>query len=128
MTLFLNVIDTPVHASDFVTASSSYHPANSNVIKQLIVQHAEAFAQQCFIIIVILKTMRVKLQPPTKVEMAAYTPIQPLASISQVMLLANPLKVCSSLPLSLSLFHNNYIHVHSIQSNTHPSDEDPITL
>ena len=60
--------------------------------------------------------MRVKLQPPTKVEMAAYNPIQPPASISQVMLLANPSKVCSSLSLS------EYIHVHSIQSYTHPSD------
>ena len=46
--------------------------------------------------------MRVKLQPPTKVEMAAYNPVQPPASISQVMLLANPSKVCSSLSLSPS--------------------------
>ena len=61
--------------------------------------------------------MRVKLQPPSKVEMAAYNPVQPPASISQVMLLANPSKVCAfncsvslSLSLSLSLSHT-HIHV-----------------
>ncbi|XP_077315775.1 ADP-ribosylation factor-binding protein GGA3 isoform X1 [Lithobates pipiens] len=38
------------------------------------------------------KTMKVKLQPPSGTEMAAFNPILPPASITQVMLLANPLK------------------------------------
>lgn len=36
------------------------------------------------------KVMRVKLQPPTGTELAAYNPILPPQSISQVLLLANP--------------------------------------
>ncbi|XDV12244.1 hypothetical protein PO909_000954 [Leuciscus waleckii] len=38
------------------------------------------------------KSMRVKLQPPSGTEIAPFNPIQPPASITQVMLLANPLK------------------------------------
>ncbi|XP_040187139.1 ADP-ribosylation factor-binding protein GGA3 [Rana temporaria] len=38
------------------------------------------------------KTMKVKLQPPSGTEMAAFNPILPPASVTQVMLLANPLK------------------------------------
>lgn len=39
------------------------------------------------------QVMRVKLQPPTTMELGAYNPIFPPPSISQVMLLANPSKV-----------------------------------
>uniref|UniRef100_A0A672QAB6 Golgi associated, gamma adaptin ear containing, ARF binding protein 3 n=1 Tax=Sinocyclocheilus grahami TaxID=75366 RepID=A0A672QAB6_SINGR len=39
------------------------------------------------------KSMRVKLQPPSGTEIAPFNPILPPASITQVMLLANPLKV-----------------------------------
>uniref|UniRef100_A0A671RN05 ADP-ribosylation factor-binding protein GGA3-like n=1 Tax=Sinocyclocheilus anshuiensis TaxID=1608454 RepID=A0A671RN05_9TELE len=38
------------------------------------------------------KSMRVKLQPPSGTEIAPFNPILPPASITQVMLLANPLK------------------------------------
>ncbi|XP_048870163.1 ADP-ribosylation factor-binding protein GGA3a isoform X1 [Brienomyrus brachyistius] len=38
------------------------------------------------------KSMKVKLQPPTGTELAPFNPILPPASITQVMLLANPLK------------------------------------
>uniref|UniRef100_A0A8C1LDQ8 Golgi associated, gamma adaptin ear containing, ARF binding protein 3 n=1 Tax=Cyprinus carpio TaxID=7962 RepID=A0A8C1LDQ8_CYPCA len=38
------------------------------------------------------KSMRVKLQPPSGAEIAPFNPILPPASITQVMLLANPLK------------------------------------
>ncbi|KAM8946182.1 ADP-ribosylation factor-binding protein GGA3 [Pelodytes ibericus] len=38
------------------------------------------------------KTMKVKLQPPSGTEMLPFNPIQPPAAITQVMLLANPLK------------------------------------
>ncbi|XP_030646043.1 ADP-ribosylation factor-binding protein GGA3 [Chanos chanos] len=38
------------------------------------------------------KSMKVKLQPPSGTELAAFNPILPPASITQVMLLANPLK------------------------------------
>ncbi|XP_059509763.1 ADP-ribosylation factor-binding protein GGA3 isoform X2 [Stegostoma tigrinum] len=38
------------------------------------------------------KTMKVKLQPPSGTDLAPFNPILPPASITQVMLLANPLK------------------------------------
>lgn len=37
--------------------------------------------------------MKVKLQPPSGTELSPFSPIQPPAAITQVMLLANPLKV-----------------------------------
>ncbi|CAJ0950426.1 unnamed protein product [Ranitomeya imitator] len=39
------------------------------------------------------KTMKVKLQPASGTDLAAFNPILPPASITQVMLLANPLKI-----------------------------------
>ncbi|XP_025783370.1 ADP-ribosylation factor-binding protein GGA3 isoform X2 [Puma concolor] len=39
------------------------------------------------------KSMKVKLQPPSGTELSPFSPIQPPAAITQVMLLANPLKV-----------------------------------
>ncbi|XP_037113579.1 ADP-ribosylation factor-binding protein GGA3 [Syngnathus acus] len=38
------------------------------------------------------KSMKVKLQPPSGTELAAFNPILPPASITQIMLLANPMK------------------------------------
>ncbi|XP_037664617.1 ADP-ribosylation factor-binding protein GGA3 isoform X2 [Choloepus didactylus] len=38
------------------------------------------------------KSMKVKLQPPSGTELSPFSPIQPPAAITQVMLLANPLK------------------------------------
>ncbi|XP_038555217.1 ADP-ribosylation factor-binding protein GGA3 isoform X2 [Micropterus salmoides] len=38
------------------------------------------------------KSMKVKLQPPSGTELAPFNPIQPPASITQIMLLANPTK------------------------------------
>ncbi|KAK7913557.1 hypothetical protein WMY93_013768 [Mugilogobius chulae] len=38
------------------------------------------------------KTMKVKLQPPTATELPAFNPILPPAAITQILLLANPLK------------------------------------
>ncbi|XP_007507920.1 ADP-ribosylation factor-binding protein GGA3 isoform X9 [Monodelphis domestica] len=38
------------------------------------------------------KSMKVKLQPPSGIELSPFNPIQPPAAITQVMLLANPLK------------------------------------
>ncbi|XP_046899513.1 ADP-ribosylation factor-binding protein GGA3a [Hypomesus transpacificus] len=38
------------------------------------------------------KSMKVRLQPPSGTELAAFSPILPPAAITQVMLLANPLK------------------------------------
>ena len=37
--------------------------------------------------------MKVKLQPPTGSDLMAYNPLSAPASISQIMLLANPTKV-----------------------------------
>lgn len=37
--------------------------------------------------------MKVKLQPPSGTELSPFSPIQPPAAITQVMLLANPMKV-----------------------------------
>lgn len=39
--------------------------------------------------------MKVKLQPPSATELAPFNPILPPASITQIMLLANPSKVGS---------------------------------
>ncbi|XP_023569933.1 ADP-ribosylation factor-binding protein GGA3 isoform X2 [Octodon degus] len=39
------------------------------------------------------KSMKVKLQPPSGTELSPFSPIQPPAAITQVMLLANPMKV-----------------------------------
>uniref|UniRef100_A0A8C2MLS6 Golgi associated, gamma adaptin ear containing, ARF binding protein 3 n=1 Tax=Cricetulus griseus TaxID=10029 RepID=A0A8C2MLS6_CRIGR len=38
------------------------------------------------------KSMKVKLQPPSGTELSPFSPIQPPAAITQVMLLANPMK------------------------------------
>uniref|UniRef100_A0A8C3YLV3 Golgi associated, gamma adaptin ear containing, ARF binding protein 3 n=1 Tax=Catagonus wagneri TaxID=51154 RepID=A0A8C3YLV3_9CETA len=38
------------------------------------------------------KSMKVKLQPPSGTELSPFSPLQPPAAITQVMLLANPLK------------------------------------
>ncbi|XP_043858061.1 ADP-ribosylation factor-binding protein GGA3 isoform X1 [Dromiciops gliroides] len=38
------------------------------------------------------KSMKVKLQPPSGIELSPFNPVQPPAAITQVMLLANPLK------------------------------------
>lgn len=40
-----------------------------------------------------LQSMKVKLQPPSGTELSPFSPIQPPAAITQVMLLANPMKV-----------------------------------
>uniref|UniRef100_A0A672M393 Golgi associated, gamma adaptin ear containing, ARF binding protein 3 n=1 Tax=Sinocyclocheilus grahami TaxID=75366 RepID=A0A672M393_SINGR len=48
------------------------------------------------------KSMRVKLQPPSGTEIAPFNPILPPASITQVMLLANPLKECVRLRYKLT--------------------------
>lgn len=40
-----------------------------------------------------IQSMRVKLQPPSGTELAPFNPILPPASITQIMLLANPAKV-----------------------------------
>ncbi|XP_059203488.1 ADP-ribosylation factor-binding protein GGA3 isoform X2 [Centropristis striata] len=43
------------------------------------------------------KSMKVKLQPPSGTELAPFNPILPPASITQIMLLANPTKVTTTL-------------------------------
>lgn len=53
----------------------------------------------------ILQMMKVRLQPPSGTELAPFNPVLPPAAITQVMLLANPLKV----ELSLELFWCSYI-------------------
>ncbi|KAE8576876.1 hypothetical protein XENTR_v10004356 [Xenopus tropicalis] len=48
------------------------------------------------------KTMKVKLQPPSGTDLSPFNPIQPPAAITQVMLLANPLKEKVRLRFKLS--------------------------
>lgn len=43
--------------------------------------------------LLVLQSMKLKLQPPSGTELPPFNPILPPASITQVMLLANPLKV-----------------------------------
>uniref|UniRef100_A0A8C5UUE5 Golgi associated, gamma adaptin ear containing, ARF binding protein 3 n=1 Tax=Microcebus murinus TaxID=30608 RepID=A0A8C5UUE5_MICMU len=49
------------------------------------------------------KSMKVKLQPPSGTELSPFSPIQPPAAITQVMLLANPLKQVSFLGKAILL-------------------------
>ena len=64
------------------------------------------------------QVMRVKLQPPTTMEMNAYNPVLPPPSISQVLLLANPTKASlspqSNPPLPPD---NNISFLHSSNGN-----------
>lgn len=53
----------------------------------------------------IFQSMKVKLQPPSGTELAPFNPILPPAAITQVMLLANPLKVEFSLRLFFKFIH-----------------------
>ena len=53
--------------------------------------------------------MKVKLQPPSATDLPAYNPILPPAAITQVMLLANPNKVCTVIfcsPALLEVYKN----------------------
>ncbi|XP_069056230.1 ADP-ribosylation factor-binding protein GGA3 isoform X2 [Pleurodeles waltl] len=50
------------------------------------------------------KSMKVKLQPPSGTQLCAFSPIQPPAAITQVMLLANPLKEKVRLRYKLTFF------------------------
>ena len=56
-------------------------------------------------VLLILQMMKVRLQPPSGTELAPFNPILPPAAITQVMLLANPLKVELSLELFLVFIH-----------------------
>lgn len=50
-------------------------------------------------LLLILQMMKLRLQQPSGTELAPFNPILPPASITQVMLLANPLKVRLNLEL-----------------------------
>ena len=52
-----------------------------------------AYVCEYIIMIPPVQVMRVKLQPPTGTDLAAFNPMLPPTSISQIMLLANPAKV-----------------------------------
>lgn len=56
-------------------------------------------------VLLILQMMKVRLQPPSGTELAPFNPILPPAAITQVMLLANPLKVELSLELFMVFIH-----------------------
>uniref|UniRef100_A0A672FUE6 ADP-ribosylation factor-binding protein GGA3-like n=1 Tax=Salarias fasciatus TaxID=181472 RepID=A0A672FUE6_SALFA len=59
------------------------------------------------------KMMKVRLQPPSGTELAPFNPVLPPAAITQVMLLANPLKV----PNSTESFLHVALHYRFSQSN-----------
>ena len=50
------------------------------------------------------QVMKVKLQPPSSTELPAFNPILPPAAITQILLLANPHKVCHSLAVYTWLY------------------------
>ncbi|XP_077474355.1 ADP-ribosylation factor-binding protein GGA3 [Stigmatopora argus] len=56
------------------------------------------------------KSMKVKLQPPSGTELAAFNPILPPASITQIMLLANPAKEKVRLRYKLAFTLGNVLH------------------
>ncbi|CAH2302428.1 ADP-ribosylation factor-binding GGA3 isoform X1 [Pelobates cultripes] len=68
------------------------------------------------------KTMKVKLQPPSGTEMLPFNPIQPPAAITQVMLLANPLKekVRLRYKLSFTLGEESYTEVGEVDQFPEP--------
>ncbi|XP_053309488.1 ADP-ribosylation factor-binding protein GGA3 [Spea bombifrons] len=68
------------------------------------------------------KTMKVKLQPPSGTEMLAFNPIQPPAAVTQVMLVANPLKekVRLRYKISFTLGEQNYTEVGEVDQFPEP--------
>ena len=52
--------------------------------------------------------MKVKLQPPSGTELSPFSPIQPTAAITQVMLLANPMKVSVRESMKPTWDHRKY--------------------
>lgn len=60
-------------------------------------------------IYVLHQSMKVKLQPPSATDLAPFNPILPPASITQIMLLANPAKVGDN---------NHVTEIHKVPRNT----------
>lgn len=60
-------------------------------------------------VLLILQMMKVRLQQPSGTELAPFNPILPPASITQVMLLANPLKVGAQ-PRAFLEFIHEFMH------------------
>lgn len=54
--------------------------------------------------------MKLKLQPPSGTELAPFNPILPPASITQIMLLANPAKVDYIITLPAATIYKQYIN------------------
>ncbi|KAL2101161.1 hypothetical protein ACEWY4_002922 [Coilia grayii] len=74
------------------------------------------------------KSMRVKLQPPTGTDLAPFNPILPPPSITQIMLLANPLreKVRLRFKLTFILGDRQYAEVGEVDQFPPPSQWDKL--
>ncbi|XP_047435313.1 ADP-ribosylation factor-binding protein GGA3a isoform X2 [Mugil cephalus] len=72
--------DCPPGRSDVLVMVASMLNTAPQPVKNIVLQAA------------VPKSMKVKLQPPSGTELAPFNPILPPAAITQVMLLANPLK------------------------------------
>lgn len=80
---------------------SSKHWQNAN-FAELIYENIWTFLS-VFCCLLFWQTMRVKLQPASAENLPAFNPILPAAAITQVMLLANPQKVCTTLSWKMGL-------------------------
>ncbi|TRY56379.1 hypothetical protein DNTS_034976 [Danionella cerebrum] len=78
--LLLFATDPPPGRSDVLVMVVSMLNTAPLLVKNVMLQAA------------VPKNMRVKLQPPSATEMAPFNPFMPPSSITQIMLLANPLK------------------------------------
>ncbi|XP_041641799.1 ADP-ribosylation factor-binding protein GGA3a isoform X2 [Cheilinus undulatus] len=66
------------------------------------------------------KTMKVKLQPPSGTELVPFNPILPPAAITQVMLLANPLKEKVRMRYKLTFMLGEQLHTEVGEVNEFP--------
>ncbi|KAL3996291.1 COMPASS component SWD2 [Sarotherodon galilaeus] len=72
--------DSPPGRPDVLVMVASMLNTATQPVKNIVLQAA------------VPRTMKVKLQPPSGTELASFNPILPPAAITQIMLLANPLK------------------------------------
>lgn len=69
------------------------------------------------------KTMRIRLQPPSGTELPPHNPILPAAAVTQIMLLANPVKdkVCLKYKLSYTIDEESHMDAGEVDCPTEAS-------
>lgn len=110
----------PIHDKDniksFINIVQDTRPgANTNVIATILsTLSTHTVAVKDFTIqVAVPKVMRVKLQPATSNELAPFNPMLPPQAITQIMLIANPVKENVRLRFKISYVINGVSHVES---------------